>query len=192
MKSFILPLLLFAVAIPAVAQTKQSKSSAFQSIQLKLNQLALNGASSHPKPTTMDMTAAEANAWVNEGGVKLPAGVSNVRFTSTPGVINTDAKVDFDKLTEGKQSINPLLMFFTGVHDVTVVAHASGAGGTGQVHVHTLTIDGLNVPRTAMEFFVNRYLKPKYPAVGLDTSFRFPSRVDSAVVGTNKVTVTQK
>ena len=191
MKSYLLLLLLVAAAIPLTAQTKQSKSPAFQSIQLKLNQLAINGASAHPKPTTVTITAEEANAWVNEGGVKLPAGVSNVRFTSTPGVINTDAKVDFDKLTEGKQSINPLLMFFTGVHDVTVVAHASGAGGSGQVHVNTLTIDGLNVPRTAMEYFVNRYLKPKYPGVGLDTTFRFPSHVDSAAVGANQVTVTQ-
>jgi len=58
--------------------------------------------------------------------------------------------------------------------------------------VQTLTIDGVQVPRMAMELFVDHYLKPKYPNVGLDTRFRMPSRVDTAIVGRDEVTLTQR
>ncbi len=182
-------LLALAVAVPSFSQTK---SPAYRSLEQKLNAIAVNGSSSRVKPTSTDITSAEANAWLNEGGVKLPAGVSNLRMTSQPGTITSDAKIDFDKLTAGARSSNPLLSLFSGIHDVNVVAQGSGTNGVGRVNVQSMSIDGVTVPRMAMEFFVNKYLKPKYPNVGLDTHFQLPARINTAVVGTNKVTVTQK
>jgi hypothetical protein len=39
---------------------------------------------------------------------------------------------------------------------------------------------------------VEKYLKPKYPDIGMDSRFALPARVDSAVVGLHKVTLTQQ
>jgi hypothetical protein len=39
---------------------------------------------------------------------------------------------------------------------------------------------------------VQKYLKPKYPEVGIDSRFALPVRVDAATVGLHKVTVTQQ
>jgi len=184
-------LILFAtVALPS--STQSATSAAYQSMERKLDVIASNGASTNVRPISTEITAEEANAWVSEGGMRLPPGVSDVRFSSQPAVITTDCRIDFDKLTAGAKSSNPFLALFTGVHDVNVVAQASAAQGVGHVRVESMSIDGVTVPRAAMEFFVNRYLKPKYPDVGLDTKFRMPSRIDVAVVGKNKATVTQR
>ncbi len=191
--------LLLATAMIVGAQSSRKTtasntrhSAAYNSMSAKLDRIAGNGERATPAPAATTISADEASAWVNEGGVKLPAGVDQVKFRSQPAVITTTARVDFDKLTAGRTSYNPLLSFFSGVHDIEVVAQASAARGQGSVHVQTLSIDGTEVPRMAMEFFVDRYLKPKYPSAGLDSNFRMPARVDTAIVGKNEVTVTQK
>jgi hypothetical protein len=43
-----------------------------------------------------------------------------------------------------------------------------------------------------LELFVEKYLQPKYPNIGLDSEFDLPYKIDTAVVGRNQLTVTQK
>jgi hypothetical protein len=81
---------------------------------------------------------------------------------------------------------------FSGTHDVKVTANASGTGGSGTVHVQDVEIDGITVPRIALEFFLDRYLKPKYPTIGLDSTFALPARIDNAVVGKHVLTLRQE
>jgi len=138
------------------------------------------------------MAEDEINAYLASSAVQLPKGVQTVRLQGTPGVINGAARVDFDKLTEGKRSANPLLGLFTGVHDVAATAHGSGSGGQARIEIDTVTLDGVEIPRMALEYFVNHYVKPKYPGVGLDTRFAMPSRIDSATVGQHQLTIVQK
>ena len=80
----------------------------------------------------------------------------------------------------GKNSYNPLLSVFSGVHDVVVTAHAYGAKGEGLVHVDSVSLDGVEVPQFVLELFVEKYLKPKYPNIGIDSRFALPARVDAA------------
>ena len=108
------------------------------------------------------------------------------------GVIRATATVDFDQITAGKVSSNPLLGLFRGTHDVEAKAHAEGSGGTGQVHIDSISLDGVGVPRMALEFFVDKYIKPKYPNLGIDSSFAMPYQIDVAKVGVRQLTVTQK
>jgi hypothetical protein len=44
----------------------------------------------------------------------------------------------------------------------------------------------------ALEYFVSKYVTPKYPNVGMDSTFKLPYRIDTAVVGQGTLTVTQK
>ena len=71
-------------------------------------------------------------------------------------------------------------------------ADAAGSGGVGKVHVRNVNIDSIDVPHMALEFFVQKYITPKYPNVGIDSEFKLPSRIDIATVGYHKLTVTQK
>ena len=123
----------------------------------------------------------------------MPTGVENVKSSGKPGMVTAVTRVDFDKITAGKSSMNPLMMLFSGQHDVTVTADAQGSQGRATVNVQTVEIDGVTVPRAALEFFVSRYLQPKYGnSVGLNNNFLMPSHVDSATVGNNTLTLTQK
>jgi hypothetical protein len=174
------------------ARDRGMNSPAATSMERKLRYLEANGASSHPNPAPTEFTEDEINAYLASGEIQLPAGVKSVRLQETPGVVRGSARVDFDQMRAGRGSLNPLLGIFSGVHDVTVVAHAHGAGGKAIVHVDSVSLDGVEVPRFVLQLFVETYVQPKYPRLGLDSRFDLPYHIDSATVGPHKLTVTQR
>ena len=157
------------------------------SFERKLQHLQNNGAQAHPDPSPTEFSEQEINAYFASGNVQLPAGVQSVVFQEQPGMVIGTARVDFDQLKAGKNSYNPLLSIFSGLHDVVVTAHAYGAKGQGLVHVDAVSLDGVEVPQFVLELFVEKYLKPKYPNIGLDSRFALPARVDAATIGLHKV-----
>lgn len=186
-------LLVLLTSIPVLTESRPNNSGpALRSMQQKLDYIETNAERNPPEQKPTMITADEFTAWLNGGGVPLPAGVSNVKISSVPAVVTANARVDFDKLTAGAQTSNPLLSMFSGVHDVTVTAQASGAQGMGSVRIDSMLIDGVKVPRMALQYAVDKWIKPKYPNVGLDSQFELPARIDVAVVGKNEVTLTQK
>jgi hypothetical protein len=172
--------------------TSGINSSLVAGVEQKLQRLEDNGAQSSPGSDPTEFTEQEINAYVASGNVKLPAGVQSVVFREQPQVVIGTARVDFDQLKAGKNSYNPLLSVFSGLHDVVATAHAHGVHGEGIVHVDSVSIDGVDVPPFVLNLFVEKYLKPKYPDIGIDSRFALPARVDTAIVGLHKVTVTQK
>lgn len=161
-------------------------------MQAKIAYLKQNAAKPHPDPKPMDLTESEVNAYFNEGGVKLPKGVSHVRLTSQPGVLDAHAQVDFEAIMQGKGANNPLYNLFSGNHDVHAVAEAGGANGTGSIRVQSVELDGVQLPQWALQFFVQHYVTPKYPNVGITSPFKLPLRIDTAAVETGRVRVVQK
>jgi hypothetical protein len=194
--TLLIHLLCLAAAAAAAhhAPVNRSHSAAYQSAERKARFLQENARRPRPEPATTTLTMDELNAYVAEGGVDLPTGVERVRFRSVPAVVTAAARIDFDKLTASRRSSNPLMaMLFTGVHDVVIAAQATGSRGIGSVRVEFMSIDDVRVPRAAMQFLIDHYLKPRYgPNLGLDSTFRLPARIDTAVVGSNQVTVTQR
>jgi hypothetical protein len=176
----------------STADSRRAASGAVTSMEAKLRHLENNGAEGHPDPTPTDFTESEVNAYFASGRMDLPDGVQSVLFQSGPGVVTADTRVDFDRLKGGTNSFNPLLAVFTGIHDVVVTAHAHGSGGTGFVHVDSVSLDGVEIPRFALQLFVEKYLQPQYPDIGLDSRFQLPDRIESVHVGEHKVTVVQK
>lgn len=186
--------LLLAVLASAflTAQTTSVDSSAVTSMERKLERIQSNGALPHPDQTPTEFTEHEINSYLASGKVKLPAGVRSVHLEGQPEVITGTARVDFDQLKAGRRSSNPLLSVFTGIHEVVVVAHAHGAGGQGFVNVDSVSLDNVDIPRFVLQMFVDKYLQPKYPNIGLDSRFALPNRIDTARVGAHKLMLTQK
>jgi hypothetical protein len=186
-------LFLSLTAASAGAGSKPAKPvSDASSMEQKLHHLDTNALLAHPDQTPTTLTESEANAYLASDKVKLPAGVRSVKLQGAPGVIIGEAEVDFDRIREGTHSSNPLLSIFSGLHQVVVVAHAHGLGGQGRVHVDSVSLDGVEIPNLVLELFVEKFLTPKYPQIGLDSQFPLPDRIDTATVGLHKLTVTQK
>ncbi len=182
----------FVVLVASGLRAVDNRQAAVASMDGKLRHIENNGARSNPDPAPTTFTEAEVNAYFAAGRMDLPPGVESVRFQSEPGVVTADTRVDFDKLKGESSSFNPLLAIFTGIHDVVVIAHAHGAGGEGFVHVDSVSFDGVEIPRFALQLFAEKYLQPKFPDVGLDSRFQLPDRIESAAVGEHKLTITQK
>ena len=182
-----------AIALALPQQTISTTASpAVQSMERELEHIESNAQRPAPESAPTVVTEDEANAYVNSGAVHLPKGVQRVHLEGLPGVVTANTRVDFDQITQGSRSMNPLLALFSGVHDVQVATHAHGERGQGYVHVDRVVIDNVEVPQVALQFFIDRYIKPKHPEIGIDTRFQMPDRIDSAVVGQHHLTVVQK
>lgn len=179
----------------ASQQATSSHSSGHRladSMQTKLDHIQENGEQTPPDQSPTVMTEEEVNDYIAAGRITLPQGVKKLKMEGRSGVVTAFLNVDFDEIRAGQNSSNPLLSVFSGQHDVRVEADASGSGREGRVHVREVTIDGFSVPRMALEYFVSKYITPKYPNVGIDSQFQLPNKIDLATVGYHKVTITQK
>lgn len=174
------------------SSTEAMYQAAADRAQKKFDHIRANAAQARPDQAPTVFSRSEINAYFASGRVKLPEGVKQVRFSSTPGVVDATARVNFDEITAKQRSSNPLLDLFSGEHDVRVVARADAAGGEGHVHIQSVELDGTAIPRMALEFFIDRYLKPKHPELGMDSTFQLGYKIDKGIVGENELTVTQK
>lgn len=185
-----------ASAQPASSRQQSQPSNSghrlADSMQTKLDHIQQNGEQAQPDQTPTVMTEEEVNDYIAAGRVVLPQGVKKLRMEGRTGVVTAFLNVDFDEIRANQKSSNPMLSVFSGRHDVRVEGEAAGSGGQGRVHVREVSIDGFTVPNVALEYFVSKYITPKYPNVGIDSQFHLPDRIDLAAVGYHKLTVTQK
>jgi hypothetical protein len=163
-----------------------------QSAEQKFHHIRANGQRVHPDPRPTQFSEQEINAYLASGKVRLPAGVQSVRLVGTPGVIRANCRIDFDAVRASSNNSNPLLRLFSGVHDVVVEAQASGSNYRGRVQINFVSIDGVEVPRFLLELFVEKYVTPRYPGVGLDSTFTLPDRIAMASVLTHALVVEQR
>ena len=178
------------LSLPSIAS--RATSPELTSMERKLQRIETNGRSARPDQTPTVFTEAEINAYLASDQVVMPEGVEAVKLQGESGMITGVARVDFDRVRAQVHSSNPLLSVFSGVHEVEVVAHGHGVGHRGYVHVESVSLDGIEVPHFALELFVEKYVTPRAPQVGMDSQFDLPDRIDMAVIGQHKLAVTQK
>jgi hypothetical protein len=184
--------ILLLLVASATAQNNAQHSAEYRSADRKIAAMDAYDAGASRAGRVTVLTDAEMNAFFAEGGVKWPDGVSDVKIDDQPAVVNGSGQVDFDKVTAKNRSSNPMLALFSGVHTVRVTAQLMGIKGRASVKVQSVSLDGLEIPRMALEFFIEKYLQPKYPEADLDTTFGMPDRIDSAIVGDHQITITQR
>jgi hypothetical protein len=179
---------------PALSSPKfQNPKEAADSFQRKIDAIRANASLRDPQPKSTTVSQEEINAYFAERRLNMPEGVKTVVFDLAPNQVTATTRVDFEQLRQSRPSMNPLLAIFDGIHDCQVVAHTESAGpGLVHVRVESVVIDGMEVPRMALELFMKHYVNPKYPNVSLDNNYRLPARIDSAVIAQQAGTITQK
>ncbi len=181
-----------AQTAPAASGTQAMYNAAANSAEAKFRHIEQNAERTPPDQAPTTLTEREINSYLASGRVQLPTGVQQVQFMGSQGVVEATTRVDFDAITASRRSSNPLLSLFSGVHNVHAVARAEGSGGQGRVHIESVDIDGVKVPRMALEYFVEHYITPKYPNVGIDSTFELPYHIDLARVADHQLILTQK
>ena len=176
----------------AGSETSRMEKSAADSMQRKIDFIQANGKASRIDPRPTVFTQNEINAYFAERRVKMPDGVESVRFELSPELVTAYTHVDFDEITASSRSRHPLLAIFSGTHDVVVVAEASGSGGRTHVNVRSVSLDGVSIPRMALEMFIEKWVNPKYPSVKLEGEYKLPARLDTVRIATRQGIVTQK
>jgi len=189
---FLFPLLAFSQSAPPASGTQAIYRAQANSAQRKFDHIQQNALRTPPDESPTTLTENEINAWLTSSNAQLPQGVKKLQFHGEPGIINATAFVDFDQITASRRSSNPLLGMFSGTHEVEARAHAEGSGHQGHVHIDSISLDGVAIPRMALEFFIDRYIKPKHPEVGIDSTFALPAKIDTATVASRQLTLTQK
>jgi hypothetical protein len=186
--------LLAAVALPVIRKRSfKNDRAAADSFQTKIDHIKANAAAPNVDPAPTRFSQEEINAYFSERRLNMPEGVKSVVFDLKPNQVSAVTRVDFAQIRKGRGTMNPLLAIFDGIHDCHVVASTEAAApGTVHVRVETVEIDGLTVPNMALEMFVKHYVNPRYPNVGLDRDYRLPARIDSAAIGDQIGTITQK
>jgi hypothetical protein len=191
-QQFAFLLLLVSTLTPSFPQAGSAPGSdPAASMERKLEHLRSNSQLRHPDPSPTLFTEEEINAYFASGKLKFPAGVESVIFEEEPGIVTATLRVDFDKVEGERNSGNPRLSVFAGTHDAAGRAHAHGSHGKGFVDIDSVSLDNVEIPRFVLQLFVEKYLRPRYPAVGLDSEFALPARIDTAVVGSHRLTLTQ-
>ncbi len=69
---------------------------------------------------------------------------------------------------------------------------ASGANGVASIKTQTVELDGAAIPEWALEFFVQHYVTPRYPNVGMTSTFKMPLRIQTATIGAGNVILEQR
>lgn len=174
------------------SETSRMQTSAADSMQRKIDHIKANADAARVDQRPVIFTQTEINAYFAERRLKMPDGVKSVRFVLRPGEVTAYTRVDFDEITKDASSRHPLLMIFSGTHDVQVVAEASGTGGITRVNVRSVVLDGLTIPRSALEMFIEKWVNPKYPSVQLDGDYKLPARIDTVRIQDRQGIVTQK
>ena len=177
---------------PPASGTQAIYQAEARSAQHKFDYVQQNARRSTPDTRPTILTENEINAWLSSGQAQLPQGVKRLQVHGSSGVINATATVDFDEITAAHRSSNPLLSLFTGTHQVEAQAHAQAMGGEGQVHIDSVSLDGVEIPHMALEYFVEHYIQPKHPDIGLDSTFKLSYKIDTATVGSRQLAITQK
>ena len=170
----------------------RSEAEAADSFQKKIDHIQENAKRELPDEAPTVVTENEVNAYFAQRRLKMPDGVKSVVFQFHPGKVIALTHVDFEEITKEHHSWNPLLALFSGVHDAEVVAHAKGKDGRAQVYVDSVNIDGMNVPRVALELFIEKFVNRKFPNVRLDGQYKLPAKLDTVTIGERESTVTQK
>ena len=188
---WLLPAIASLALLLAASSSKDRKLA--DSFEKKLHFVQQNAQADPPVSTPTRFEQPEINAYFSERRLKMPEGVQTVRFELSNGQVEAVTRVDFEQLRKSRPNMNPLLAIFDGVHDCDVMAFTESAGpGRVRVRVDSVAIDGMKVPKMALQMFIKHYVNPKYPNVSLDGEYQLPARIDSAEITSGVGTIIQK
>ena len=138
------------------------------------------------------LTFPELNAWVAH---EAPGGVRNPQLRAAAGDLATGAAlIDFGKLerTAGRQPGWLMSQLLDGERPVSVTARVRSSAGRATVDIQRVEISGLVIDGRTLDFLIQNFLIPMYPAAVIGRPFELGHRIDRLDVSPNAVAVLLK
>jgi hypothetical protein len=173
----LLPVLISAklvIAYQDVARPPLSPAAA-DALGLKIAAIlaAESDVSRPPGATTITVSEIEMESfvvyWMQED---IPPRVEAIDVTVTTGAIRADTRLLFgDDLATGNPLVDRILL---GTHRLSLGGRLAATEGRGTFMLQEVRVDGIPIPLAVVDILVERYVKPDYPAVDLDSPFDLP------------------
>lgn len=163
-------------AVPSVTSPEA------RSVEYKLERIQSGRA--HPGSTVV-FTAGELNAWVAaEVPSYAPHGVRDTHLDLGSGVATGSALIDFLKVrqAEGVETNWLISKLIQGEHPVKVTARIQSSNGKATVNLEEVDISGVSVSGGTLDFLVNNFFKPLFPAAKIDQPFDLADNVERIVI----------
>lgn len=170
-RAAILPALLFATVSAAASPEAASFQRKLESIENE----AL------PPGSKVVLTSREINAYLTDlmeretsGGVRKP------KVALGTNRAEGSATVDFVKLQTGKGKPPGLFLslLLRGEHDLGVSVRGKSGGGTAQIDIDEVSIDGLVIRGRTLELLLEYYLIPRVPDIKIGQPFQLRHNVE--------------
>ncbi|MCX6632518.1 MAG: hypothetical protein NTW28_33355 [Candidatus Solibacter sp.] len=139
--------------------------------------------------TRVILSFPELNAWVAR---EAPAGVRNPQLRVAARDLATGAAlINFDKLerSTGRQPGWLMSKLLAGERPVTVTARIRSSAGRATVDIQRVEISGLAIDGRTLDFLIQNFLIPMYPAAVVGKPFELGHRIDRLDVSPSAVTV---
>jgi len=119
---------------------------------------------------------------------------SNARVEFQPNRPQGWAEVNFDQLKNRFPTASNSVVdyFLQGTHTLGVEGTFYSSNGMGRFDLETVTLDGITLPRSVVDFLMEHYLKTRYPNAAVDRPFRLPFSIDRISVETGSVLMVGK
>ena len=126
-------------------------------------------------------TLAELNAW-GRSEVKdlFPEGVRNARLELGKGTASVTMLVDFLKIRHGKKLQTGWLLskLLEGERPLRVNARIESAHGRATVYLTQVSISGLPISGSTLDFIVETFFRPLFPDARINKPFDLHDNVD--------------
>jgi hypothetical protein len=126
----------------------------------------------------VQLTPGELNAYAAH---EVPPGVRNPRVEIvSPGVATGSAMVDFGKVrrAQGYQPGWLMSKLLDGERPVSVTARIRSSDGHATVDVQKVSISGLEIDGSTLDFLIQNFLIPMYPSAAVGRPFELGGRIE--------------
>lgn len=142
--------------------------------------------------TRVILTFPELNAWVAK---EAPTGVRNPQLRAAArGLATGAALIDFGKLerSAGRQPGWLMSKLLDGERPVSVTARIRSSAGSATVDIERVEISGVVIDGRTLDFLIQNFLIPMYPAAVIGKPFELGHRIDRLDVAPTAVAVLLK
>ena len=171
-----------------VAPQNGSSAQAAQTLQSKIDAIKAADAAGHSRTRqTVEVSEVELESYVLfHLRDDIPARLDSIDVQLTEGAVAADTKMTFPPDMTGNQVTDLLI---AGTHNFFVKGKLSATGTHGKFELEEVKVDGIPVPNILVEMLINKYVKPKYPNVDLNSPFTMPWGIESLVITPGKTTI---